>query len=80
MNFPMEYPVFRFLYWLINTAGIGGIAVTLLIGGLVTTYLLVLRWIVLGAHAAEDEQYTFPTSSLIGHGDSEAVDPFLHDE
>src|SRR3990172_3049555 len=70
MNFPMEYPVFRFLYWLLNPPGIGGIAIMLLIGGLVTTYLLMLRWVVKGARAEESDQYAFPTSSLIGHGES----------
>lgn len=72
MNFPMEYPVFRFLYWLINTAGIGGLSIMLLVGGLLTTGLLVLRWVVRGAHADEPEQYTFPTPSLLDHEDSDS--------
>ena len=68
MNFPMELPVFRFIYWLLNTPGIGGLVVVLFIGGLVTTYLMVLRWVVMGARADESDQYPYPTSTLIGHG------------
>lgn len=67
MNFPMEYPFFRFIYWLLNTSGMGGLAVTLLIGGLVTAFALVLLWVVRGAQADEPEQYSYPTSSLLEH-------------
>ena len=27
MNFPMDYPIFQFFYWLVNTPGLGGIVV-----------------------------------------------------
>ena len=67
MNFPMEDPIFRFIYWLLNTAGIGGISVLLLIGGLVSTFALVLRWVTRGAQADEPEQYAFPTPTLVKH-------------
>lgn len=67
MNFPMEYPLFRFLYWLINTAGIGGLIAILL--GLASTLsaLLTLRWIKEGARAQERETYAYPTPTLLGH-------------
>jgi hypothetical protein len=69
MNFPMEDPLFRFLYWLINTAGVGGITVLLVGGGSLTAYFLTLRWITRGAEADEVEVYPFPTSTLLEHSE-----------
>jgi hypothetical protein len=66
MNFPDE-PTFRFLYWLINTAGLGSLVVTLAGGGLVTAVALTLNWIRRGAYADEVEVYAHPTPSLIHH-------------
>ena len=66
MNFP-DNPLFRLLYWIINTPGIGGITVLLVGGGSVTMYLLTLRWISRGSQADEPDVYTFPTSTLLGH-------------
>lgn len=71
MNFPMEYPLFQFLYWLINTPGNGGITVLLVGGGSLTAYFLALRWISRGAEADEAEVYTFPTPSLLEHDEFE---------
>jgi hypothetical protein len=71
MNFPMDLPLFRFLYWLINTAGIGGIAVLMVAGGSFAAYFVILRWVRQGAEADEEEVYAFPTSTLLGHHDSE---------
>ena len=67
MNFPMEYPLFRFLYWLINTPGVGGIAAILLGLGSTLSAFLTLRWIRQGAEVAELETYTYPTPTLLGH-------------
>ena len=67
MNFPMENPLFRFLYWLINTPTIGGVVAVLIIGGLLATFAITLFWVAQGAKADEAESYTYPTSSLIGH-------------
>lgn len=67
MNFPMEYPLFRFFYWLINTAGLGGIVATLLGGGSLAIYLLTLRWIKQGAEADERDTYAYPTPALHSH-------------
>ena len=80
MNFPMEYPAFRLAYWLLNTAGIGGLLVVLFIGGLGSTYLLVMRWVLMGARADEGDLYAYPTSTLIGHGEAEEVDPFRDED
>jgi hypothetical protein len=67
MNFPLEYPIFRFFYWLVNTPGLGGIAVSLVGGGSLLAYGLILRWIRKGAAAEETETYTYPTPALHGH-------------
>ena len=68
MNFPMQYPFFQFFYWLVNTAGLGGIAISLVGGGSVLAYFLALRWISRGAAARESETYAFPTPAL-HHGE-----------
>ena len=45
MNFPMDYPFFQFVYWLLNTPGLGGIAVSLLAGAILLTFAKTLLWI-----------------------------------
>ena len=67
MNFPLENPLFRLLYWLVDTAGVGGTIALLVGGGSLTIYLLTLRWIVRGADAEESETYVFPTPTLLDH-------------
>jgi hypothetical protein len=64
MNFPMENPIFQFLYFLVDTPGLGGIAVALVGGGSLTAYFFVLRWIRNGGKADETETYTYPTPAL----------------
>jgi hypothetical protein len=64
MNFPIDNPIFRFFYWLVNTPGLGGIVVGILAGSLLLTYGTVLRWISNGAQSKESETFTYPTSSL----------------
>lgn len=64
MNFPMEYPIFQFFYWLVNTAGVGGIVVGLIGGGSLLAYALTLNWIAQGAQADETETYPYPTPAL----------------
>lgn len=68
MNFPLEYPIFRFFYQLINTAGLGGIIAVLLGVGSISASLLTLRWIKRGANVDERETYTYPTPALHRHG------------
>ena len=66
MNFPDE-PLIRFLYWLVDTAGLGSIIVAITGGGIVTAVALTLNWIRRGSNADETEVYTHPTPSLIHH-------------
>ncbi len=74
MNFP-ENPVLAALYWLINTPGLGGIAVALLGASIFLSVGLTLRWIVvLGGQADEAKEYAYPTPAL-HHSDEEAEDP-----
>jgi hypothetical protein len=70
MNFPMEIPLFQFFYWLVNTAGLGGIVVGLVGGGSMLAYALTLRWIRSGADADERDTYSYPTPAL-HHPESE---------
>jgi len=64
MNFPMQYPIFQFFYWLVNTTSLGGIAVAFVGGGSVLAYFLTLRWIRGGGDADERDTYTYPTPTL----------------
>ena len=70
MNFPLEYALFRFLHWFVDTAGVGGVVAAGLALGSVTLYGLVLRWIVRGGQVDEVETYTYPTPTLL-HDDHE---------
>ena len=71
MNFPMEYPIFKFFYWLVNTPGIGGVLALLAGSGSILSYSLVLRWIT-RPDPDEREIYSYPTPALHDH-DSEGV-------
>jgi hypothetical protein len=42
------------LYWLINTQTLGGLLVLCVFSIVVTLYFFMLRWIVAGAHIADD--------------------------
>ncbi|MCP4210264.1 MAG: hypothetical protein GY764_02190 [Halieaceae bacterium] len=64
MNFPMDNPFFQFLYWIMNTPGIGGIVVVVEATLIVIAVSLSLRWINKGADAPEKEQFAYPTSAL----------------
>ena len=67
MNFPMDNPLFQFFYWLVNTAGVGGIVVGLVGGGSLLAYALTLRWIHQGGRSDETETYAYPTPALHQH-------------
>lgn len=67
MNFPLDRPVFQFLYWLVNTAGLGGLAVGLIVIVSLSAYGSALRWIARGAQADEPEEYAYPTPALHEH-------------
>jgi hypothetical protein len=64
MNFPMEEPIFQFFYWLVNTPGLGGIAVGAIVTFSLTCYASALLWIARGAHSDDLETYAYPTPSL----------------
>lgn len=68
MNFPDE-PVFRFLYWIINTPPIGGIIVMLLTGALLVSAMITLFWVARGSQADEEDVYIFPTEALLEEKD-----------
>ncbi len=61
MNFPLEYPIYQFFHWLVNTPGVGSAFAAAGIGS-VTAYFFILR----GIRAAKDEgvTYTYPTPAL----------------
>jgi len=61
-SFP-ENPIIAFLYWLLDTPGIGAIVVAILLIGLFWGYARVLRWISNGANTNESV-YTYPTEAL----------------
>ncbi len=67
MNFPMDNPVFQYLYWLFNTPGIGGIVAGGLAGGVVLVFGLTLRWIARGANPREFEPHESPNQLAEGH-------------
>jgi hypothetical protein len=67
MNFPMDYPIFKFFYWLLNTPGVGGIFVGTLASVILLTFGRTLLWISGGAKAEESETYTYPTSAMLEH-------------
>jgi len=67
LNFPLENPIFQFLYWLVNTAGLGGLVVGLIAVISVGAYGSALRWIARGAQAEEPETYAYPTPALHDH-------------
>ncbi len=67
MNFPMDSPFFQFLYWLMNTPGLGGIAVVGLAAALAVIFATTLFWIGSGAKAKEANTYAYPTPALHDH-------------
>jgi hypothetical protein len=66
MNFP-DNPIFGFLYWLVNTPGLGGLIVGLIVVISVSAVGGALSWIARGAQADEMETYAYPTPALHNH-------------
>jgi len=66
MNFPMQSPVYQFLYWLVNTPSVGSAIVGLVILGAVGLYALSLRNIVT-ARSQDGDAYAYPTPALHHH-------------
>jgi len=63
MNIPPD-PILQFIYWLINTPGLGGLSVAAIILACLGSFAAVLRWIKAGAQADESATYAYPTSAL----------------
>lgn len=66
MNFP-DNAFFAFIYWLVNTPGIGGIIVSILGLGILLSVGLTLRWIIQGDLESEPEEFSYPTPALHSH-------------
>lgn len=66
-----DNPFVKFLFWLINTPGLGGIMASLLGGGLLLAIGVTLRWISNGGQVSESEEYAYPTPALHSHEDKE---------
>jgi hypothetical protein len=64
MNFPMDQPFYQFLYWLMNTPGVGGLIVVIEAALIAVAVGFSLRWIKRGAGADESETYAYPTPAL----------------
>ena len=71
MNFPMLQPIYQFFYWLVNTAGLGGVVLLLLIPGAALAAIWTLSWIRDGSQAKESETYSYPTPTLF---DNDKID------
>lgn len=67
MNFPQNSAILQFLYWLVNTPGVGGGAVIALIVVAVAACAAALRWVMRGGQADEPVSYSYPTSALHHH-------------
>ncbi len=67
MNFPLDQPIFQFFYWLMNTPGVGGVVVVLIVVLSALIYAGTLFWIARGSQADEPETYAYPTSTLHQH-------------
>ena len=67
MNFPQDSPIFQFLYWLVNTPGLGGVAVVAVVATALGSFAVALRWIVSGGQVDDPITYAYPTSALHHH-------------
>lgn len=67
MRFPLDNPIFQFFFWLVNTPGLGGLFVSLIVIIWVVAAGSALRWIARGAEADETETYSYPTPALHVH-------------
>ena len=67
MRFPLDNPFLEFLYWLLNTPGLGGLIVGLIVIIWIGAAGSAVRWIARGALADEPETYPYPTPALHEH-------------
>jgi hypothetical protein len=67
MQFPLDNPIFQFFYWLVNTPGLGGLIVGLIVVVSLGAASGALRWIAHGAQVDELETFAYPTPALHEH-------------
>ena len=67
MTLPPDTPILRFIFWLVNTPGLGGLAVGAIVAGSLASFAAALRWIARGAAVAEGSVYAYPTPALHEH-------------
>jgi hypothetical protein len=67
MRFPLDSPILQFFYWLVNTPGLGGLSVGLIVVLWAIAAGSAMRWIARGALADEPETYAYPTPALHEH-------------
>ncbi len=60
MGFPIQYPIFQFLYWLVNTTSVGGVFVGILVTGMLLAYIRTLGWIRGRERSGEPEGLPYP--------------------
>jgi hypothetical protein len=65
MNVPIDNPIIQFLFWLLHTPGVGGIAVIVVGLGSVLIYTFTLLWIRAGEAVGDADMYSYPTPTLI---------------
>jgi hypothetical protein len=53
MSFPLDNPIVQSLHWLVNTPGLGGLVVALVVTMSLGAFTAALRWITRGAQADE---------------------------
>ena len=68
MNFPLQYPIFQFFHWLVNTPDVGSAFAGLAAIGSITGYFLTLRNIRAGKDES-GETYSYPTPTLHEHSE-----------
>ncbi len=67
MSLPMDNGFFAFLYWLVNTPGLGGLAVIAIVMICLGSFAAALRWILQGGEVDETTVYAYPTPALHDH-------------
>lgn len=64
MNLAPDTPILRFIYWLVNSPGLGGMAVSAIVLTCLASFAAALRWIVAGGRVADPVTYAYPTPAL----------------
>ncbi len=78
MTVPPDTSIFRFIYWLVNTPGLGGLGVGAIILTCLASVAAALRWIAAGAQEGDPTTYAYPSPALLGHAVRAANHPPEH--